>query len=370
MTDLLRPPAQAAAVVDLLKAFACSLIVLHHLAYYGPMSDYADDLFPGIFDWLSQHGRLAVQVFLVLGGYLAAQRAVKAGFLPLSGQAAPGVADLCRQTVTSVVQRYLRLAVPLWLALILAVLCNALADHWIDHHSISAAPQLWQALLHVLMLQDIMGQEALSAGIWYVAVDLQLFAMFMTMVALTQLTLYPRRNLVLLVMGLLTLSAFVFNRQPSWDVYAPYFWVSYGLGVVFGLKPQGGWLALAVALVVLSYVWEPRIRLLVALATAGMLWGWKGPLAALMMSLSAACRTLSQISYSVFLVHFPIGLVVNALWVAFLPHQPLVQLIGVLTAFKLSLLGGWFFHVYLEQPLLMRVHTRLFVRANPHPLAS
>ncbi|NBO77933.1 MAG: acyltransferase, partial [Betaproteobacteria bacterium] len=67
MRGLVRPPSQAAAVVDLLKALACSLIVLHHLAFYGPMSDHADDLFPGIFDWLSQHGRLAVQVFLVLG---------------------------------------------------------------------------------------------------------------------------------------------------------------------------------------------------------------------------------------------------------------------------------------------------------------
>lgn len=367
---LVRPPSQAAAVVDLLKALACSLIVLHHLAFYGPMSDHADDLFPGIFDWLSQHGRLAVQVFLVLGGYLAAQGAMKAGLQPVRGTQGPGVPHLCRQVATRVAQRYLRLAVPLWLALILAVVCNALADHWMDHHSISAPPALWQAFLHVVMMQDIVGHEALSAGIWYVAVDLQLFAMFTVMVALAQLTHHPQRNLVWMVMGLLILSAFVFNRYAHWDVYAPYFWVSYGLGVLIGLKPRAGWLALGAALVVLSYVWDPRIRLLVALATVGVLWGWRAPLSALMASIMPACRALSRISYAVFLVHFPIALVVNALWVAFLPHQPLVQLIGVVTAFKLSLLGGWLFHVHLEQPLLRRVHTRLFVQSKLRPSAG
>jgi len=354
-------------VVDLLKALACSLIVLHHLAFYGPMSDHADDLFPGVFGWLAQHGRLAVQVFLVLGGYLAAQGVIKAGLQPLPGEKRPGVAHLCRQGAIRVAQRYLRLAVPLCLALILAVLCNALADHWIDHHSISAPPQLWQAFLHVVMLQDILGHEALSAGIWYVAIDLQLFAMFTAMVVLAQLTRHPRRNLLWLVTGLLILSAFLFNRYPSWDVYAPYFWVSYGLGVLFGLKPRAGWLALGVISVVLSYVWDPRIRLLVALATAAVVWGWKTPLASLMASAEPACRTLSRISYAVFLVHFPIALVVNALWVALLPHQPLVQLIGVLVAFKLSLLGGWLFHRHLELPLLKRTQSRLFARSSVRP---
>ena len=65
-------PSGRSFLLDLLKAIGCVLIVLHHLAFYGPMSDHADDLFPGIFDWLSQHGRLAVQVFLVCSGFLTA----------------------------------------------------------------------------------------------------------------------------------------------------------------------------------------------------------------------------------------------------------------------------------------------------------
>jgi EAL domain-containing protein (putative c-di-GMP-specific phosphodiesterase class I) len=43
MADLHRPPValRGLAFIDALKALACQLIVLHHLAFYGPMSDHA-----------------------------------------------------------------------------------------------------------------------------------------------------------------------------------------------------------------------------------------------------------------------------------------------------------------------------------------
>jgi hypothetical protein len=59
------------AFVDALKALACQLIVLHHLAFYGPMSDHAYSLAPALISWLSQDARMAVQAFLVIGGFLA-----------------------------------------------------------------------------------------------------------------------------------------------------------------------------------------------------------------------------------------------------------------------------------------------------------
>jgi hypothetical protein len=37
-----------AAFIDTLKALACQLIVLHHLAFYGPMSDHAYSLAPDL----------------------------------------------------------------------------------------------------------------------------------------------------------------------------------------------------------------------------------------------------------------------------------------------------------------------------------
>ena len=58
--------------IDMAKGLACMAIVWHHLAFYGPMSDIAQPLAPALIAWLYDYGRMAVQVFLVLGGYLAA----------------------------------------------------------------------------------------------------------------------------------------------------------------------------------------------------------------------------------------------------------------------------------------------------------
>ena len=49
--------------VDALKGLACILIIWHHLAFYGPMSDVVHSRFPALTDWLYHYGRMAVQVF-------------------------------------------------------------------------------------------------------------------------------------------------------------------------------------------------------------------------------------------------------------------------------------------------------------------
>src|SRR5215203_6439946 len=58
-------------LVDALKALASQLIVLHHLAFYGPLSDTVHTVAPLLIDWLYDYGRLSVAVFLVVAGFLA-----------------------------------------------------------------------------------------------------------------------------------------------------------------------------------------------------------------------------------------------------------------------------------------------------------
>ena len=52
-------------LIDAFKALASQLIVLHHLAAYGPLSVAARQIAPGTVDWLYDYARMAVQVFLV-----------------------------------------------------------------------------------------------------------------------------------------------------------------------------------------------------------------------------------------------------------------------------------------------------------------
>ena len=66
-------------LINLMKAGAAQLIVLHHLAFYGPMSDHVRPMWPSLIEWLSDTARIAVQVFLVIGGFLAAKSLWPAG---------------------------------------------------------------------------------------------------------------------------------------------------------------------------------------------------------------------------------------------------------------------------------------------------
>ena len=138
-------------LINLLKAVAAQLIVLHHLAFYGPMADHARVLAPGLFDFLAGDARIAVQVFLVIGGFLAAKS--------LSPHGLPGIVS----PLQTVYRRYVKLAPPFLVAMLLAIGASALASMWMTHPSISAPPSFAQLSAHALLLHDVLGYEALSA---------------------------------------------------------------------------------------------------------------------------------------------------------------------------------------------------------------
>jgi peptidoglycan/LPS O-acetylase OafA/YrhL len=105
------------AFIDTLKALACQLIVLHHLAFYGPMSDHAYSLAPTLISWLSQDARMAVQAFLVIGGFLAV-RAI-----------APFGTMLSSKPLVLLLKRYLKLVAPYLVAVLIGIACAAHRSH-------------------------------------------------------------------------------------------------------------------------------------------------------------------------------------------------------------------------------------------------
>ena len=140
------------ATINLLKAISAQLIVLHHLAFYGPMADYTREALPNLIDWLAQDARIAVQVFLVIGGFLAAKS--------LSPQALSGPATPWK----TILRRYTKLAPPFFVAILLAVAASWLAGLWMTHDAISAPPSAGQLLAHAFLLHDVLAYDALSAG--------------------------------------------------------------------------------------------------------------------------------------------------------------------------------------------------------------
>lgn len=351
--------AQRLPLIDLLKVVASQLIVLHHLAFYGPMADHVAPLMPRVIDWLADPARMAVQVFLVVGGYLAA--------LSL---APDGRVRMPAQVRSRLLERYLRLALPLALALLLAILAAALARSWMVHPSVPVPPSPLQFAAHLLLLQDVIGQEALSAGIWYVAIDLQLYAALLLWLALVAALLKGseriRRVLPWGVVMAVAWSAWCVNRDSTWDVFAPYFFAAHGLGALAawarGSRAARAAFALALLSVLMGLWLEWRGRLALAAALAVLLWAAHEVRVRLATRPSWSCpvglnalHALGQISYATFLVHFPVCLVVNAVFTAFVPPHAWLQAIGVLTAWSGSVAAGALFHHVAEAPLMRLV---------------
>lgn len=336
--------------IDFLKAFASQLIVLHHLAFYGPLSDVAMELAPTLIGWLSEYARIAVQVFLVVGGFLAARGLAPTGTLVES------------RPMMLLLRRYLRLAPPFVAALGLAMAGAALARVWLDHDSIPGAPSATQVLAHVALLHNILDVDALSAGVWYIAIDFQLFALLV-------LVLWAARGIVgsgnagaaisrAMVFSLALASLFYFNRNAEWDIWGLYFVGAYGMGALAfwaSDRSRSPWrLGLVAVAAIAALVVDFRLRIAVALVTALVLGiarrtGW--------MERCPEFRPvtfLSRISYSLFLVHFPVCLVVNAAFTRYAPETPAVSALGMGVAWLGSLVAGTLFHTYVESRVWRR----------------
>ena len=337
------PAADRLPHIDAIKGLACCLIVWHHLAFYGPMSEVARPLAPWLVDALADYARMAVQLFLVIGGFLNARSMAPRGTARID---AP---------LSKIGKRYLRLAMPYLVALATGLVAAMLARPWLPGPVVPAAPDESQLLAHGLFLQDLVGEEALSAGVWYVAIDFQLFAATVLLFfAAQRWSRRPAITTFWLVLAAVIGSLVVFNRHPELDPTALYFFGAYGLGI---LACWGGtsqrpwhWFAGIALLGCTALALDFRARIAIALVAALLLlWsqarqgsggGFPRPLQWL--------GGLGRISYSVFLIHFPVLLCIGALVHHLWPRAPWANALGMLAVFGASLLAGWLLHRTVE----------------------
>ena len=337
-------------LIDMVKGLACITIVWHHLAFYGPMSDIAQPLAPALMAWLYDYGRMAVQVFLVVGGYLAA-----ASLAPL------GVARF-DHAGNAIAKRFVRLVVPYAVALVLTVVVSALVRTWVAHPSVPDEPTLSQLLANALLLQDLVGEDALSAGVWYVAIDFQLFSLSVLVWAGVRALpgAWAHRHAANLARGLIVAgvaaSLWFFNRIAGLDMWALYFFGAYGLGMLAYWAVRAprahGWLAAIVLLGGAALAVDYRGRVAVALVTAlCLVFALRSERVRSLSGLSqwAPLVQLGQMSYSVFLVHFAVCLLANAVVGHLWPDSPAINALGMLLAFVLSLAAGRWLYLRVEQ---------------------
>jgi peptidoglycan/LPS O-acetylase OafA/YrhL len=269
--------------------------------------------------WLFEYGRYAVQIFLVMAGYLAAQSLARFANTKFSSQ------NLLR----TIINRYLRLFAPYITALIFTIACAWLARFWVNDEFVGEQETLGQFIAHLFFLQDILGLDSISAGAWYVAIDWQLYSVL----AILLISFSSYQALIWFISVVAVSSLLYFNRSADYDTFFIYFIGSYGLGVLAYLaknfadnKIQG--LAKAALIVIgviiaISTLQEVWLRNFLAWFVALLLfvlgntsYPKVSATSVLKVKLLSAIAWASPRSFCAFLIHFAFILLANTVYIA------------------------------------------------------
>lgn len=323
-----------------LRAFAALTIVWHHFALYAPLTDWAAPLWGGFLAWLAQYAR-ATQVFFVVSGFVAAQTI---------GTRVWSVNQLGRFAI----QRYCRLGLP-YLAIVVAILpIYEFARGWVPDDVLGQPVSLAQFLAHLFFLQDILGYEALSAGLWFVCINFQLgFGYAFGMVLQQHFGKGKEGIFTLLGWGSSIYSLFHFNLDPGGECWAMYFFPYFFMGILVHkalVRRSPIEFVAFQGLMVLAILYEWRWRLVIAMLFGMMLFVAERSGLGQRWPRSRLVAALGKISFSLFLVHFPVLVLVGALWARMEWSSPEAAVCGLLFAFLLSLTSAWAFHRWVETP--------------------
>jgi hypothetical protein len=185
---------------------------------------------------------------------------------------------------------------------------------------------------------------AISAGAWYVAIDFQLY------VLLAAWVLWSRHQSVTsrpwlkpaVVTAATVLSMTVISKFPQFDIWAPYFISSYGLGCLVAWANQKAiskrwiWFVLGALLFDLAFEWRGRQAFAMLAAVGLLVW----PMWSRKPASPAWLARASDLSYPLFVGHFSLLILLGSWWnhhgTSEGPLSPLVYLALVST-----LAWGW-----------------------------
>lgn len=327
-------------VLDYLRGFAASAVCFFHFTNGNLLFLPATDPFRSAGHW----GRLGVECFFVISGFVIPYSLFKKQ-LHLSG------------LVDFFARRLKRLEPPYLACIVLAVLLNG-ASHWAGNSAVSASPypSAQQLLAHIGYANALLGYEWLNPVFWTLALEFQ-FYLFVA----AAFWLIANDNAAIrscatpLFAGIGVLADGSSSLLPQW---LPLFSLGIGVSQYFRGCISRPWLAACLSVCGVA-----------ALKTLGMVPAIAGLLTALTI-LGVGCRklptflwplqALGVISYSLYLVHVPIGMrVVNL--ACRLPDDVALRYLAVVAAFCVSVIAAILYYRYVEAP------SARWSRAQPRP---
>lgn len=353
------------AFVDGLRGVAALSIVLFHAWWYEPEPKTLLESAHWCVDVLFLQTRRGVQILLVVSGFVIAYSLRNTWVTP-------------REMLLFVGRRAVRLAPAYWIAIGLALLVDVLCRGPLKLPSpFQDQPSIPRVLAHLAFLQDVFDFESLSAGLWTVCIEMQFYVVAVLGWALAQrIFAPPLRNqtrpspsAILAVFAALAAASLAYwGRLESNDHWVTHFLWRFFLGMVTWWTLDrtvppilfNSIVAIAIAQLVYELGFDPvfQWRLewpsgnTVSLATALALlvagrkerlhvwlnWRW--------------LQFIGRISYSLYLVHFPVShLVFSAGWKWFGQGPTSTQAAAIfVSSIVASLFAAYVLYVLAEAP--------------------
>lgn len=382
------PSAARFTFLDGLRGFAAVCIASYHIWRYEPAPYPAEQVVPKPVIWMLEHAWVGVQMLLVLSGFVIAYTLRDTVITP-------------RTAIAFFARRLVRLTPPYWVTISAVVLLHGHCVTWGRFPSplddpLSAAGVLAQ----MFYLQDILGYPNLSAGLWTVAIEVQFYVVFAIAWGLSQriapgeesepvLMLDVRRvpsflrkiNLLVFFALPAAWALFQWNRQDANEQWVHHFLFQFFLGMVT-------WWALdrivpvlmfagTIAVVLSQVLFDDSLKsedvvaravTLTTIVTVFMVgrtnhlhdwlnWRW--------------LQYLGRISYSLYLVHYPVSHVVTWFgWLACDNSPTPTQATAILLASLAASIGvGHLVYLAVEVPS-NRWAARLKSKSAPVTVAS
>ena len=362
MSAVAGPRPQRLAGLDGLRGLAALFVVVHHV-FLRAFPGYPVDRAPFWAGWFI-YGRFPVAVFIVLSGFSLALSPARHGWR------LDGVSRFAQR-------RARRILPPYW-----AALAFSLAVAWlVVPPPAQGVPGAKSVVVNGLLVQNLVGAPSPNRSFWSMAVEAQLYVVFPLLLLMVRrwgaIVMVASVTLVVVAVGIVGphvsgLNVFV-NQSPP-DLAALFAVGVLSAGIVGASRARRSWpwarLALAAAAPVLATIWwqgsvwtldhlfwvDLALGPAIACLLAGLATGHPAPLLRLLDS--RPMRSVGSSSYSLYLTHAPIVVVVCDRIVAGRVHQGVPAfVVSLALVLPLTIVFARVFAAVFEAPF--RQHRRL-----------
>jgi peptidoglycan/LPS O-acetylase OafA/YrhL len=289
--------------IDALRGIAAMAVVFHHLLY-SPLFDALHRTVPKVIMTGCEHGFLGVQVFFVISGFV--------------------IAHSLRSTILAAnslglfaVRRQLRLDPPYWTVLFGSIALWAVQLVIFGSDRMDPLPSFASVLLNLVYLQKVFGAAEVVGVAWTLCIEIQFYLFFALLMWVGQRgrpSGQPSRLAVALIVATGALSSLLDPNTPKQTWLAPY-WCFFAAGVLSYWSIRrvvGHWVFLVFVGGLLTsslrHHWNAPIYAGVLAAVTVYAAGVTGRLTTLLGG--PIFQYLGRISYSLYLVHWPVKVVV------------------------------------------------------------